>query len=176
MKTWLQVVPHFGEVTIQTSSLRSWWIEASHENHTLIKMRDPKKEKLWRRSHLHAQDLVLEAWDKRLLSLFGLVRRTTFRADSLPRTWQWLIDCGDIAHDNDCSSSDRGTNVGCFAIFRSRIYSSDAEIFICSCLYRILNATNISIISLLLVILDQRQFCGGLSSNLALTIYNAINE
>ena len=56
------------------------------------------------------------------------------------------------------------------------IYSSDAEIFICSCLYRILNATNISIISLLLVILDQRQFCGGLSSNLALTIYNAINE
>ena len=166
MKTWVQVVPHFGEVKIQTSSLRSWWIEASHENHTLIKMRDPKKEKLWRRSHLHAQDLVLEAWDKRLLSrvtLFGLVRRTTFRADSLPRTWQWLIDCGDIVLPQTEE-------------LMLRIYSSDAEIFICSCLYRILNATNISIISLLLVILDQRQFCGGLSSNLALTIYNAINE
>ena len=80
-------------------------------------VRSEEEEKLWWRSHFHVQDLFLE-------KLEALGKRTilfaSFRADSVPGTCHWLIDCGGY-RDNYCpgffSTRGTGSTARGFAIF-----------------------------------------------------------
>ena len=131
-QTCVQVVPHLGGVTIQTSSLRSWEAEQNHG------------KPHWKLSHLHVQDLLLdkmEVWH--LSDSFRICSNQNFQSRLFASDLIVIAEVDSYA-DSDhytivysfilvkflfitsltsfCSSSDSGTSVRGFgAIFWSRI-------------------------------------------------------